>query len=332
MSRVTLQVDHEESLTLYKSDGSADITKNNNDEEVELLPLQRALDMELIAQSKSNGSSKPLSNIDAILFTEQDQTALDDSRTSNYLMYCIFAFGPIFAFALVEITYHMSSFIARERELGMSGLIDTMISGGSNFRGRIVRQASVWISFACVYLPSWISVGAIISAVVVPKTSQSLPLGFTILSGLALTSFSLFGASFFKKAQLSGSIMIIITVVGAILPVVLFDQDIITCAIISALFPAGNFTYYITTHAAFESQNRPATMFGSAYPPGSSMGRFRMPLIVHWIILVVHIVVLPPMAFAVEHWLRSTASPHRKFAKPSNDGDPTVTLSGFTKT
>jgi ATP-binding cassette subfamily A (ABC1) protein 3 len=166
--------------------GNADITSQDNGPEVDLLPLQRALEREIISTADSNAASKMSDKLDVILYTDQDQSALDDSRTSNYLMYCIYAFGPIFAFALLELIYHLTSFVARERELGMSGLIDTMISGGSNIRGRMVRQIATWVSFALVYFPSWLSVGLIISLVCFPETSRNLPVGFVILVGFVL--------------------------------------------------------------------------------------------------------------------------------------------------
>jgi hypothetical protein len=292
------------------------------------------LEREIVAQSNSTVASKIPDKMEVVLFTDQDQSALDDTRTSNYLMYCIYAFGPIFAFALLELVYHLTAFVSRERELGMSGLIDTMISGGSNVRGRLVRQVSTWLSFALVYFPSWLTVGLVISLVCFPETSRAWPVGFIILAGLSMTSFSLFGASFFKKAQLSGSIMTVITIVGAILPVVLFEQTKITTAVLSVIFPSANLTYYVTTHAVFESTNRQASMTGSAYGEEdvSPRGDFRMPLYFHWVMAVVHILVFPPLAFAVEHLLHSTATKHRTFEKPGIVGGPTVTLSNFIKT
>ncbi|KAH7411590.1 hypothetical protein DE146DRAFT_241928 [Phaeosphaeria sp. MPI-PUGE-AT-0046c] len=313
---------------------SVDMRSDKNGVEAKLLPLQRALEREMIAKSDQKALRNLPEKMQVILFTDQDQTALDDDRTSNYLMYCIYAFGPIFAFALLELVYHLSSFVARERELGMSGLIDTMISGGSSFRGRLVRQISTWVSFAIVYFPSWVTVGVVISVVCFPQTSLNLPVGFVILAGFSITSFSLFGASFFKKAQLSGSIMIVISSLGAILPVVLFKQTKTICAVLSIIFPFANFTYYVTGHAVFESVDKPASMTGSAYnlTDINSRTNFRMPLYYHWVVVVVHILVFPILAFATETLLHSTASKNRTFVKPAAAGAPTVILSGFTKT
>lgn len=313
---------------------SVNVKSDENGAEVALMPLQLALERELIANTNPDAAKKLPKEVDVILYTDQDQSALDDSRTSNYLTLCLYAFGPIFAFALIELVNHLTSFVARERELGMSGLIDTMISGGSNVRGRVVRLISTWVSFAVVCFPSWLSIGLVLSLVCFPNTSKNWLVGFVILAGFAINSFSLFGASFFKKAQLSGSIMTIIAIVGAILPVVLFEQTKVTCAVLSIIFPTANFTYYVTGHASFELRNKQASMTGFAFNGDyvSDSEKFRMPLYFHWIMAIIHVFVFPPMAFAVEHFLHSTASKHRTFETPATVGDPTVTLTGFTKT
>ncbi|KAH6642349.1 hypothetical protein C7974DRAFT_99830 [Boeremia exigua] len=311
--------------------GSVDIRSTNNFPESNMLPLQRALEAEIVAQSKSANKTQLPADLQIISFTDQDQDALSDSRTETYLNLAVYMFGPLFAFTLMEIVYHMTSFVSRERELGMSGLIDTMIPGGSNTRGRIVRQVATYISFAAVYFPSWLAIGIVLSAVVFPTFSRSMPLGFTILSGLAFTGFSLFGASFFKKAQLSGSIMIVITVVFAILPVVLFEQKSVTCGILSFLCPSANFTYFITGVGTFEAAGKPVSMMRLA-TEGDLIKNWRLPLYIHWIFLIIHILVFPMLAFGVEHLLFSTASQHRLFAPPALAGGPTVTLSSFGKT
>lgn len=312
--------------------GFADVRNDGNLPEKTLLPLQRALDMEIIKRSGSVNATQLPSEVDIILFTQQSQDALDDSRTSNYLTLAIYAFGPVFVFTLIDVVYQMTSFVARERELGMSGLIDTMIPGGSSIRGRLVRQITTYVSFAMIYLPSWVAIGVVISAVVYPVHSRGLPAGFLILGGLSFTSFSLFGASFFKKAQLSGSIMTVITIVGAILPVVLFEQKKSTGAILSVLFPSANLSYFLTGVGVFEAAGKRVDMANPSAASDDGEETFRLPLYVHWTIVVVHILVFPALAFVTEHLRFSIASPHRTFAKPASASDPTVVLSAFSKT
>jgi ATP-binding cassette subfamily A (ABC1) protein 3 len=99
--------------------GSVDIRTSNNGPEAGILPLQLATDQEIIAQSNSRNKSQIPPEIEVIAYTSQDQEALGDSRTETYLALCVYAFGPIFAFTMVELVYHLTSFVARERELGM---------------------------------------------------------------------------------------------------------------------------------------------------------------------------------------------------------------------
>jgi ATP-binding cassette subfamily A (ABC1) protein 3 len=241
----------------------------------------------------------------------------------------VYAFGTIFTYTLIGLVYHLTTFVAAERELGMSGLIDAMIPGGSTIRGRVIRQISTYLSFIIVYLPSWIAIGVVISTLCFPDYGRSLPVGFTIFAGLALTSFSLFGASFFKKSQLSGSIMIVIASVFAILPQTLYQQTRSTAYILSFLCPTATYTYMITGTATWEMQKATVQLWG--YAPDWESNSI-VQLGTHWIFLVVQIVVYPILAFLVEHILFSTASPSRSYKVPATPSDPTVSLSSFSKT
>lgn len=104
--------------------GLVDVRTNNNGPETAILPLQRAIDTEIIAQSKSEGRSQ-IPEVEVIGYTDRDQEALGNSRTETYLALCVYVFGPIFAFAMIEVVYHMTSFVSRERELGMLGCTST---------------------------------------------------------------------------------------------------------------------------------------------------------------------------------------------------------------
>jgi ATP-binding cassette subfamily A (ABC1) protein 3 len=309
--------------------GSADVSSDRNGHELYVLPLQLAVDSEIIARSKSNGSSGLPPTIKNVVFTDESQDVLDESRTSNFLALCIYAFGTIFTYTLTILVYHLTTFVSAERELGMSGLVDAMMSGGSSIRGRVARQISTYVSFVIVYFPSWLAVGVVISVLCFPETSRGLPVGFTICAGLSLVSFSLFGASFFKKSQLSGSIMIVIASVFAILPQTLYEQTRTTAYVLSFLCPAATYTYMITGVATFELESTPVQMWG--FPPDYEDSN-RVMLGVHWIFLAIQIVVYPILAYYVEHVLFSTASPSRSFAVPATSTDPTVTLSSFSKT
>ncbi|KAF2121214.1 hypothetical protein BDV96DRAFT_609380 [Lophiotrema nucula] len=327
--------------------GSVNIRSDKNGAEVYQLPLQRAVDDEIISRSLSGSTSSLPQKMDGIIYSYRDQADLAFSRSATYLSLCVYIFGAVFSFSMIGVVYHMTSYVAAERELGMSSLIDTMVPGGSTFQARIVRQISTYVSFATIYLPSWLAVGIVISKVVFPDYSHNVAIGYHILSGLAFCSFSLFGASFFKKAQLSGSIMTIIALVFAILPQVLWKQNKGLIIAFSLIFPSANYTYFLTGLAFFELNGVKVDLMDTRLFNGeNNLGRLaalnlylgddnliqRIALYTHLVFLAIQIVAYPILAYWLEHALFSTASGRRSFARPVNPGDPTVTLSGFCKT
>lgn len=60
-------------------------------------------------------------------------------------------------------------------------------------------------------------IGLLLSHEVFAKTSVGIVLIFHVLTGLSLSSFSIFGAAFFQKSQLSGIIVIIISLLLAVI-------------------------------------------------------------------------------------------------------------------
>lgn len=145
-----------------------------------------------------------------------------------------------------------------------------------------------------------------------------------ILIGLSLASFSLFGASFFRKAQLSGITVTIVALLLAVLAQVLGTASTGAVAVLSLLFPPMNYTYFIILMARFEAQDERTNLLKSA--PDNP---WRLPGIVLWIFLVVQIIVYPVLAAIIERKLWGTASSGRQLL--NSEAPATVELSGFTK-
>jgi hypothetical protein len=312
------------------SSGVIDVRNNNNFPKKVILPLQRAVDTEIIARSPNATSLPPI--VHDITYTSDGQDTLNESSSDTYLFLCATIFGIIFGFTMICFVSHITSFVATEREMGMSELVDAMLPGGSLLRARLIRQVSTYLSFVLIYLPGWAAVGIIISIVGFPETSRGIPAGYNIFSGLAFSSFSLFGAAFFKKAHLSGSIMVITTLVFAILPQVVLDQPRGLVMIFSLLFPSANYTYFITSLALWELSGQDVDLM-KASPENYDYGYVkRLEMYLYWLFVIIQILVYPILAFCVEHLRFSAASPGRVFSLPSDTGGPTVRLSNFCKT
>lgn len=308
--------------------GSVDVRGHDNLLQRSSIPLQRAIDEQIIAMYPN--ASDPLPTVQEIGYTYESNNNRMDYGLDLFLAMCAQYFGVIFCLGIVQIVYHMTSYVASERQLGMSSLIDTMVPGSSPVRAKLLRQISAYISFVTVYLPSWIAVGIIISVVVFPKTSAGIPVAYHIFSGLAFTSFSLFGASFFKKAQSSGAIMIIITLVMAILPQVIWEQPAAAVIILSLFFPSANYTYFINGLALWEIKNERIDLNYRPEHPNDDVKN--LSLAIYWGFLAVQIVLYAVLAFLVEHFLFSTNSPDRHLIPSSDQNAPSVVLKGLSKT
>jgi len=139
-----------------------------------------------------------------------------------------------------------------------------------------------------------------------------------------LASFSLFGASFFRKAQLSGITVTIVALLLAVLAQVLGTASTGAVAILSLLFPPMNYTYFIILMARFEAQDLGTNLLKAAPEnPWSLSG------IVLWIFLIVQILVYPVLAAIVERKLWGTASSGRRLL--NGDAQAAVELRSFTK-
>jgi ATP-binding cassette subfamily A (ABC1) protein 3 len=105
---------------------------------------------------------------------------------------------------IVGICYQLTGQMASERELGMSQLIEAMMPNKRRWEPQTVRLLSMHLSFDILYLPSWIIGGAIVTHLNYPQSQAGILIGYFIMSGLALSSWSIAFASLFRKSQLSG--------------------------------------------------------------------------------------------------------------------------------
>ncbi|KAF2201610.1 hypothetical protein GQ43DRAFT_29657 [Delitschia confertaspora ATCC 74209] len=84
--------------------GDTDITTNNNGVQVYSLPLQLAVDTEIISRAgpgKVNVTQLP-GTINDIIYTENTEENRLQNSKSNYLSLCIYVFGVIFLFPMVD--------------------------------------------------------------------------------------------------------------------------------------------------------------------------------------------------------------------------------------
>lgn len=299
------------------------VDRTTNDVEIYALPFQRAIDS---AIGSLNGTSATLGSgsIDEYPYTDTTAEERDALIRRLYMGALISILAVALFLAMSNVTYQLTGLMASERELGISQLIEAMTPAKRPWHIQAARLLSNHLAFDIIHLPGWIIMGAILRGLAFIHTSWGILIIYHVLSGLALSSYSILGASFFSKAQLSGITVTITAVILAVIAQVAGPFDTGATAVLSLLFPSMNYVFFIIHMARFEQKARAASLVGSA-PTGPSS----LPGIAFWIFLIIQIFVFPFLGALVERWLYGTISRERKTTTSSSDH--AIVLSNFSK-
>nr|POE84614.1 atp-binding cassette sub-family a member 3 [Quercus suber] len=175
-------------------------------------------------------------------------------------------------------------------------------------------------------MPSWIIAGAIVGGLNYTQSNLGISIGYFILAGLALSSWSIAFASLFSRAQLSGITVTIVSIVLAIIIQVIPPVSTGAAYVLTLLFPPMNYTLFIIYMAYWQQQNLAADL--SLPCPNSP---WRVPGYVFFIFTVIQIIAYPLIGALIERTLYGTASKARQL-RYTEDGNPeTVKISGLSK-
>lgn len=209
----------------------------------------------------------------------------------------------------------------------MSQLIEAMMPNIRRWQPQAARLVSYQLAFTIIYLPGWIVIALIMKFAIFSNTSVWIMLLFIVLSGLALSSFAIFGAAFFKKTQLSGIVVTIVTLIlGIVAQIISMSANTATVAILSLLFPPMNFVFFLIAVARFEEQNLPTNMLQAA--PGSTSN---LSNIVLWVFLIIQILAYQVFGALLQRYLYGTASKGRTISWLGEDTADSLKLANFTK-
>jgi ATP-binding cassette subfamily A (ABC1) protein 3 len=305
---------------------SIDVKSSTNDVEVFLLPLQRAVDYAIAATNSAVNQTTIPASVNAYPYTSISQKELDSLIRTTFHTLIINILAAAFLVGMVGVCYHLTGFLASERELGMSQLLEAMMPNKRRWEPQWCRVLSYHLGFSLLYIPGWAIIGIFLGAGVFSNTSKAIVIIFHLLSGLALVSWAILGGVFFKKAQLSGITVAIVTLVLGIAAQVLdgkIDRPS-NVYVLGFLFAPCNYVFFIVMMARFEVQEMPMNLLTNA--PGS----WPVKGIVIWVFLVIQIFAYPLIAVYLERWFHGTASKGRTVVKDAA-GTTTVRLEGFTK-
>ncbi|OCT45806.1 ABC transporter domain containing protein [Cladophialophora carrionii] len=298
---------------------------SENDAEIYLLPLQHAIDRAISEVEASSDSGRVLpQTAEEYPYTSMTKEERLRQIRTRYMGGIIDILAVAFFIEIVGVTYQLTGVIASERENGMAQLLDCMMPNRKRWQPQMARIIANHLAFDVLYGPGWVIMAIILSVGVFSKTSAAIVIIFNILSGLSMSSLSIFGGAFFKKAQLSGITSVIASLLLAIIAQVASKAGTASVAILSLLFPPMNYVYFTIFMARWERQDL-ATNLVKRAPENTSA----LPGIAFWIFSIIQIVVFPVLGAYVERTLYGTASSNR--TTTYSDAHTAVSLHGFTK-
>lgn len=303
-----------------------DTTNANNDQEVYVLPLQHAIDFAIAGQNTTIDQSALPSRVYEYPYTTQTQKERSDQIRVRYMGGIIEILAVAFFIGIVGVIYQFVGLMASERELGMTQIIEASMPNKRRWEPQAVRLLANHIAFDIMFLPGWIAIGLILKYGVFANTSAAILVFFNILTGLSLSSFSIFGAAFFHKAQLSGIVTTIVSLLLAVLAQVIAKSSTGAVAVLSLLFPPMNYTFFTVLMARWERQNE-GTNLVKAAPQNPST----LPGIAFFVFSIIQILVFPILGAIVERTLYGTASKGRQLSSGTEVSKAAVQLSDFTK-
>ncbi|KAH0562664.1 hypothetical protein GP486_002660 [Trichoglossum hirsutum] len=305
-----------------------DVRKSTNDAEIYIIPLQSTIDTIIASLNTTIDHSSLPSKVYEYPYTSRTNQEREDLIRSIFMDGIIDYTAVAFFVGVVGVIYQLVGFVATERETGMAQLIDAMATNIHPWQPQVARLVSHHFAFSMIYLPGWVIMAVVLANGLFTKTSAGLLIVFHILAGLSLTSFSIFGAAFFKKAQLSGISTTIIAIVLAI------GAQIVshggghtgTVTVLGLLFPPMTYVFFFINMARWQKGNHPTSLVHR--PPDGTWSTIG---IVLWVFLIVQTFVYPCLGALVERWLYGTSSKARSVVSNTDGDAPTVQLTDFSK-
>jgi ABC-type lipoprotein export system ATPase subunit len=302
---------------------------DTNDAEIFILPLQHAIDA-AIASVNSTGTSMAMpATVQEYPFTSETEQQWKDTIKDSIVKDNTNFAAVIWYLGFLSVVYQLVGLMAKERETEMSDLIECMMPNTHRWEPQLARLVGHQIAFAITYIPPWIIMAIIARLGLFTHTSAGILIVGFILAGLAVISFSILGAAFFKRAQLSGITMMVLAIVlGIITQICSHRMSNATVGVLSFLFTPMSFVNFIIVISRWEEQMEPTNLVRA--PPSSP---WTLPGIAFWIFFILQIIWYPLLAAVVERTLYGTAASRSKrhVVQTPESAETPVIIRNFTK-
>lgn len=308
---------------------TVNVNENTNDAEIYVLPLQHTIDTAIASINSTRTSVTMPSTVQEYPFTSETEQQWKDTIKDSIVKDNTNFAAVIWYLGFLDAVYQLVGLMAKERETEISDLIECMMPNPRRWEPQFARLVAHQIAFALTYAPAWIVMAVIAKIGLFTHTSVGILIVGFLLGGLAVISFSILGAAFFKRAQLSGiTIMVLAIILGIITQIRSHAMSTATIGVLSFLFTPMAFTNFIIVISRWEGQAEPTNLVHAA--PSSP---WTMPGIAFWIFFILQIFWYPLLAAVVERTLYGTAASRSKrhvVHTPESTEHPVV-VRNFTK-
>jgi ATP-binding cassette subfamily A (ABC1) protein 3 len=172
-------------------------------------------------------------------------------------------------------------------------------------------------------------------AEVFTDSNAAISIFWQILNGFALTSASVFAATFFSRAQLSGVYTVVgFLVVGVIGQIIdSGSPSTASVAVLSFIFPSMNYMFMIGYIGRYEQQKLGANLLRAAPSTPDQSSTSRLSGVAILIFLVLQTFIYPALAILTDRWLHGSNSKGRTIGENSDDENSTdaVQVSALSK-
>lgn len=320
---------HADASLTNSYDSSVDSTQNTP--QIYFMPVQQALESLIATIDDDNPSLDVFPETYEFPYSMETEEEFREYGYEDYYNMVAGLLAVVYLVPMVVPCYHMTGFIAGERESGMSQLIDTMSAIQAPGVSQFTRMAAHYISFIVVYGPAWIITAVTMQVGLFNQANFGIVFALQLLGGLSLLSWALMFGSFFQKAQWSGITTIILALGWGILAQMFPKPSEATVMALAVLFSPSCYVTFIKVLAIAETMDKYPDMSSSIKMPGNY---FLTPAALYGF-LVLQILGYWGLAFLIERLRHGTISASRKVLSGAEAerelGESAVRLEGFSK-
>ncbi|KAK0384392.1 hypothetical protein NLU13_8479 [Sarocladium strictum] len=305
--------------------GRFNTLKHNDPIDKLFLPLQAAVDNAILNQTELPEAVK-FTQVGSQKDAEYDRKIKFLDMISSLVIFFLFITASF-------VVQHVSAMVAKDRDSGMSDLIDSM-SGGAAW----ARVVSYVVTFDIAYLPLWIILGCLNWALLLRNVSLALVLFWQILGGFAVTSGAVFATAFFRRATAASIAVVLASFFLAVGGAAQHSADpkgiaqFLACGL---LFPPMTwvflFGYLLSGQKVLHDVNLLKPLEGDGEYASANIWTTKFPSIVLFAFLIIQIIGFVALAALVETAFHGKPNRHADFVPESEDEHVAVRTTGLVK-